>query len=387
MKTWRCSCEGHCGKSQLHWHNERFPSPTSFELVLPTTNHRCQWCQISVEVKEPRLTSNIMPDNQPKRLTEQQPLPSSWSERWKRFKEEWRPSSQLVVPVLVDKNSISLETAAESPSLVSCLCSYVNNVKTGQKRSIFCIEENDRHFALDAKLLHGESLKTITVASILSDKDKILLSRRQRFSIAAATVWGLLCLYGSPWINSEDWNGKDELQIFVEEKGHLELLANECPTISYVLRSMVTGRRGPSSAAPTAAPLGDHAYQSSLIRNKILFSLGIFLIELCLNKSFEQLRQESQSSHPTGPGGKQPSVVDDYEIADRQLDKIYLDAGNSYGYAVQRCLRCEFPGIRHEEELRLPTIPAALLQRRGRSRAGHVRNATCFVLGVMKPMS
>jgi len=38
------------------------------------------------------------------------------------------------------------------------------------------------------------------------------------------------------------------------------------------------------------------------------------------------------------------SALTDYELADRLSDSIYDDAGRSFGYAVQRCLRCEFPG-------------------------------------------
>ena len=36
--------------------------------------------------------------------------------------------------------------------------------------------------------------------------------------------------------------------------------------------------------------------------------------------------------------------LSDYELADRLSDLIYLDAGHSYCYAVQRYLRCELPG-------------------------------------------
>lgn len=37
-------------------------------------------------------------------------------------------------------------------------------------------------------------------------------------------------------------------------------------------------------------------------------------------------------------------MLEDYAVAEMQTDKVYLEAGYSYGYAVQRCLRCEFPG-------------------------------------------
>ncbi|KAI6368842.1 hypothetical protein MCOR31_005399 [Pyricularia oryzae] len=56
-------------------------------------------------------------------------------------------------------------------------------------------------------------------------------------------------------------------------------------------------------------PLPLPTWCSGSVRNGTLFALGILLIELGLNQSFEQLRDDE-----------------------------------SYGYAVQRCLRFEFPG-------------------------------------------
>ena len=82
--------------------------------------------------------------------------------------------------------------------------------------------------------------------------------------------------------------------------------------------------------------------RSSLIRNQTIFSLGILLIELCLNVPFEQLRREAQSGDLTTSLGIGPTT-DDYHIADLQVQRVYLEAGDDHGYAVQRCLRCEFP--------------------------------------------
>jgi hypothetical protein len=80
------------------------------------------------------------------------------------------------------------------------------------------------------------------------------------------------------------------------------------------------------------------SFNSNQIRNHTLFSLGILLIELCLNKPFDEFRIHS----PTGTAPT--SILDDFAIAESKLDEVYNQAGESYGYAVQRCLRCEFPG-------------------------------------------
>lgn len=168
---------------------------------------------------------------------------------------------------------------------------------------------------------------------------QVPLSRKQRFSIAAAAVWAILYLYGSPWMG-KDWGGKDEIQLFIEGTGAARQLA-EHPTLACIFKSAV--QQQPATRGDSTSEA--ERFQSSQIRNKELFRLGILLIELCLDTTFEQIRQESQQhDRPSAPLGISSSAVDDFEIANRQTDKIYLEAGDSYGYAVQRCLRCEFPG-------------------------------------------
>jgi hypothetical protein len=71
-------------------------------------------------------------------------------------------------------------------------------------------------------------------------------------------------------------------------------------------------------------------FLSGLIVNKML-ALGIILIELCLNKPFENLRKDVK-----------PSIADDCEVATRRIVTVYQKGGQEYGYVVQRCLRCEF---------------------------------------------
>ena len=106
---------------------------------------------------------------------------------------------------------------------------------------------------------------------------------------------------------------------------------NRYPLISnpYVSRSF----------APQNLPVSSSGAQPSTnmspsIINKTLFALGIVLIELCLNRPFEDLR------HPNTT----PNIIDDYQIAIDAVSEVYMEGGDQYGYVVQRCLRCEFLG-------------------------------------------
>lgn len=183
-------------------------------------------------------------------------------------------------------------------------------------------------------------MKTVSLESLLRQQSEQglpvhrALSRKQRSGIAAAMTWAVLYLCGSPWL-SRSWDrDRDNIQLFLEGTGaHQESLTG-VPSISYVFDSVSASK--PSS--PTLEPVD--RFHSDRIRNKTLFALGILLIELCLNRPFERLRLESQEDHSQLPN----STSDDLRTADLYMESIYNDAGDWYAYAVQRCLRCEFPG-------------------------------------------
>jgi hypothetical protein len=183
----------------------------------------------------------------------------------------------------------------------------------------------------------------IPVNSLLSPSNQQILfqqsiSRKQRFGIAASAAWAVLTLCDSAWLSER--LDEDEIQFILDDGGaniQRESQGNTCVSHRFYL--------------PTAKPIPAAAqFQDIQIRNKTLFALGILLIELCLSRPFAELRRESQiySQNVSGAGMQQVAVastaLDDYAVAEMQTDKVYREAGYMYGYAVQRCLRCEFPG-------------------------------------------
>jgi len=170
------------------------------------------------------------------------------------------------------------------------------------------------------------------------------LSRRDRFSIAAAAAWAVLYLCGTPWLKEDDasWTASGAIHLGLAMGGapnKQPLLGVPCSLKSQAPNS--TNLQIPKDSQPKA-----------LIRNRILFALGVLLTELCLNTTLDTIRwREEQPTRGGTPDttttAQQLPVLDErvlYELADRQSDRVYLEAGQSYGYAVQRCLRCEFPG-------------------------------------------
>ena len=99
---------------------------------------------------------------------------------------------------------------------------------------------------------------------------------------------------------------------------------------------MPPGRR---QAIKKSADAVAEDFLSSQIINKTLFALGIVLIELCLNKTFENLHAAlNDQQEEVSPQG----IADVYQTAISHIDAVYSKGGTQYGYVVQRCLKCEF---------------------------------------------
>ena len=220
---------------------------------------------------------------------------------------------------------------------IPCLCQSIQNISSGSVCLGFLLDpglqQTRRVNVASAPKTFSAPVKALPLKSLLPPQNflpHLELSRKQRFGIAAAMAWAVLYLCGSPWL-SEAWS-RDEVHVFLESSATGRELLAKNPCVSYLFSSGAMS----APALPAATPAD--RFNSNQIRNKTLFALGILLIELCINSPFEEFRQQSQT------GNTQTTATDDYEIAVMKTNEVYLDAGDSYGYAVQRCVRCEFPG-------------------------------------------
>ncbi len=114
--------------------------------------------------------------------------------------------------------------------------------------------------------------------------------------------------------------------------------------LAYIQADSTPGHRPTSGPGRCSGIPGPPNPQQSLV-----LTLGVLLVELCLDNTFEQIRQESQDSDfvtSLGVPGVTSSVppLSDFDIATGCIDEVLLREGELYGDAVQRCLRCEFPG-------------------------------------------
>jgi hypothetical protein len=191
-------------------------------------------------------------------------------------------------------------------------------------------EDQDRQFSLDHNRADSPKIiKAVPLKSLLSSYEQptqqrktcLPLPAKQRYGIAASIAWSVLHLSGSPWFG-DHWDQK-QVSIFFEKNEVGREVLSRHPCASYIF----------SSPATLEEPLTNDF--KHLVPNRIVFALGIFLIELCINKSFAEIRQAGQDATPT-------SLLDDYQAALNNLDEVKRLAGDSYGYAAERCVKSSF---------------------------------------------
>lgn len=75
-----------------------------------------------------------------------------------------------------------------------------------------------------------------------------------------------------------------------------------------------------------------------LIKNRTLFSLGIVLIELCMGKPMQELREPDELN----PDGTE-NDFSDFQTADRLLEmEVISDKfGKRWSDVVRRCIHCD----------------------------------------------
>ncbi|TAQ89816.1 hypothetical protein B7494_g1857 [Chlorociboria aeruginascens] len=178
------------------------------------------------------------------------------------------------------------------------------------------------------------------------------LTRKQRFGIAAALAWAVLHLCDSPWLGKN--LNEDDIQFFLEgQTGAASKCLSSNPYLSCSFSSPTTNTGSSyiapislttTPSSPTDPPIASQSskFGSNQIRNTMLFTFSIRLIELGLNRSFTQLRQEYTT--PRSQPATNATVVGDFKIAEDQIRELYLDPGKIYANAADRCLKFLFPG-------------------------------------------
>ncbi|KAH6019993.1 hypothetical protein HBI83_109330 [Parastagonospora nodorum] len=140
------------------------------------------------------------------------------------------------------------------------------------------------------------------------------------YKIALDLASSVLQLYETPWL-SNDWSDADVY--FVHRPGTSLATAYQHP---FIYRDLSTAT---SQDSVTQLPT------DSLIRNQVLFALGVVLIELLYGMPIEELQTSQDASSSSGIA---------WRVAERLIreQQIELRSGIHYANAVRKCIRCDF---------------------------------------------
>ncbi|KAJ5471026.1 hypothetical protein N7530_008383 [Penicillium desertorum] len=323
-----CACSPpHQAAIDLDWaaYESDTAKPLKVAVSYGTISHLPgSWRKLQVTSCAPRKMVSSVP-----RLPSPSPPPARALSPPRSFLGiKFRPRSRTPSPLPTPSDSSLASTAVSTPESteISNLCAIVGAECNPWTLAGFLKDpdmDQDRQFSFDhSKTDVCKIIKAVPLKSLLSSQQSAQqqspytsLSLKQRLGIAASTAWSVLHLSGSPWLGNH-WDEKQAIIFLESMQGKREVLSrNPCASCVF-----------PSPTTPAEPPTNEFSH---IIPNRTVFALGILLIELCINKSFAEIRQTNGSAIPA-------SLLDDYQTAVIMLDEVYRTAGDSYGDATTR---------------------------------------------------
>ncbi|KAK2877138.1 hypothetical protein FQN49_001382 [Arthroderma sp. PD_2] len=232
------------------------------------------------------------------------------------------PATSTPPPAASPTSSQTLAGAAASGDIeIACLCSALNTKCKLEGILKIPDDDQDRQFFLGHHQTNSPNIvKVVPILSLVHTQPQqqnpwLSLSAKQKYGIAASISWSVLHLGGSPWF-SEQWYQK-QVAMFIERTRSGREILSQYPCVSDIFSPSIVARENQPSFE-----------LEDLIPNRTIFALGVFLIELCTNRSVLL----------------QSSILDVYRTAISSLDEVYRIAGDSYGYAAEKCVRFCFQG-------------------------------------------
>ncbi|KAH0030900.1 hypothetical protein KCU78_g2939, partial [Aureobasidium melanogenum] len=335
----------------LNWHTNKptkspvFSVSLSYDISNNSGSRRTsQWRKVQVRVDATGMSSSLGKDEQVlgppitdvQLLTVTPPQPTATRQQhqhqhqqrslWSQLRSRSRSISPL--PPLCS-NHVATIPPADSGKRIDSLCQFVNELDNGGEPLGFLpVPGGTKRVHLET--IPGAHTEEATLVHLLPPSKPpahLKLARRKRFEIATAAAWATLLLCDTPWLN-HTWD-KHELCFFSENVSTVGLpLAGRCVSMT----------RSCSLNPQPASKLGIPPHHSNVIRNKAIFALGVLLIELCLNRSFEECKRAANI------GTTSTNIIDDYGVAESLIEDVFDEGGEPYGNAVQKCIRFAFPG-------------------------------------------
>ena len=165
---------------------------------------------------------------------------------------------------------------------------------------------------------------------------KLSLAARVRLALTLGST--ILQLHSTPWLD-EAWD-KHDIHFLPESKEtQSDTVVQPYLTREFRLRKSLMSSPNSPIVAPPVRQNTEKAW-SKWVRNETLFTLGIMLIKLALNRSIEQLT-EPEEYGPSVELNSRGSWAECF-TAFRLLKVIREEVGSKYERAVAGCLYCDF---------------------------------------------
>ena len=340
---WKCSCS-HRTSLDLNWFNNRpTKSPVfSVSLSYSITNSQCptgspKWRKAQVKVDAAGMSSSVGNDEQvlgppiadTGLLTVSSSQAATTKQQARNLFSYLRPRSRSTSPLPPSTSNPAADSSlAKSVKQIDSLCRFVQKLDNGGELLGFLSVPGGTkrvHFESFPGAFLTEEANLVHLLPPNKPPAHLKLSRRKRLEVAVAAAWTTLLLCETPWLNHA-WD-KHELCFFSESVS----------TPGLPLTSRCVSMTQECASSPSSSNIVGVNMQHKIIRNEAVFALGILLIELGLNKSFEECKRTKNLGTAT-------NIVDDYDIADGLIEDVFDEVGEPYGNAVQRCIRFAFPG-------------------------------------------
>ncbi|EME80895.1 uncharacterized protein MYCFIDRAFT_85160 [Pseudocercospora fijiensis CIRAD86] len=210
------------------------------------------------------------------------------------------------------------------------LCSTLRHLRATRVQCAICLGymsdkiQSWRHGLSrpEKALVEADSIKAVSLAEVVAGKRNCRLSPSEKRKLALALAAGMPRLYDTPRL-SKQW-GRDDVLLFRKHG----LLVTGVPFVPTALLPQTAGLSSKNAK---------YFHTCNLVRNETVFAFGILLLELCMERSLDELRaSEDVGSDWTKDG------TSDFLTATRLINQVYEDAGERYGNVVSRCILCEF---------------------------------------------
>lgn len=209
------------------------------------------------------------------------------------------------------------------PQDIEDLCKAMLNAKERSCLGVLSDEHERRHrVSISGVSCGNDPLQTVSLQELLA---QARLGKKERLILGVKLASMLLQLHETPWL-ADTWRNVD---IRFREK-------RDGPRSAFIGQPFITKRFLSSTCQSMPLP-PDNPTPLREVRNQSTFALGLVLTELWFGKPVDHLRG---SNNPDI--SNEPNDIIDFATVESLSDVIYDEAGDWYGDAVRRCIRCEF---------------------------------------------